>query len=639
MGLLNLALAQLLGIFAPIAGLLVALYFYDRSRRRVLVSTLRFWPKRPAPATRQRHKRIQHPLSLILQLIALGLLLLAIADPRPGTSDASAQRRVIVLDTSASMALADGNGVNLMDQAKTLALAYIGSLPAGDQVMLIEADGSPMVRVPFTRDRQLLRESVSTAEPSLTPLDIGAAFDLADGTLRLALNSGGEPLEDNAGAGETVYVGPGRFDGEPARAGALPSVRYLQTEAPSDSLGILALEASADLAERGKWDVALDARNYGSEPTAARIDFFFSDRFLGHRSLSIAAGGDASLQFTLRSDHPGRLRAQLAADDAYPQNNFATVAIPAPDRTRVQIHGASEREFGPLLAAGARIEASYVEFPEDLTPDAIHVWAGGGGTGSSSRAIYLAPPGTQSPIAEAASARRSPVSEWSASHQLAKGIRDPDLIPDRVRVFTPRPGDDVIASTADGPVIVARSDDDKRLVALGFDLTDPSVRDRLSAPMLFANAVSWLDSAAFRAEAVAARGPGAVTIEAPNSAPHQISVRTASGGKVPWVLSDGKVSFYADQRDTYRVTTADHDLTLVLQQPQIPNTGWEPPESVLRGVPSRLAGMGESWIPWPWLAALGALVLLYDWIRFGRGRRLTAETIQAASENAQEGRL
>lgn len=639
MGLLNLALAQLLGIFAPVAGLLVALYFYDRSRRRILVSTLRFWPKRPAPAIRQRHKRIQHPLSLLLQLIALGLLLLAIADPRPGVSDAGAQRRVIVLDTSASMALADSNGVNLMDQAKALALAYIGSLPAGDQVMLIEADGSPMVRVPFTRDRQLLRDSVSAAQPSLTPLDIGAAFELADGTLRLALNSGGEPLPDHPGAGETVYVGPGRFDGQPARAAVLPRVRYLQTEAPSDALGILSLEASADLAERGKWDVALEARNYGSETATARIDFLFNDRPLGHRSLSIAEGGDASLQFTLRSQHPGRLRAQLAADDAYSQNNVATVAIPAPDRTRVQIHGASEREFGPLLAAGARIEADYADSPDDLTPEAIHVWASGGGSGSSRRAIYLAPPGTPSPVAEAASARRSPVSEWSASHQLAKGIRDPDLIPDRVRVFSPRPGDDVIASTADGPVVVARSDDDERLVAFGFDLTDTSVRDRLSAPMLFANAVSWLDSAAFRAEAVAARGPGAVTMEAPNSAPQQISVRTASGADVPWVLSDGKVRFYADQRDTYRVTTADHDLTLVLQQPQIPSSSWDPPESVARGVPSRLAGMGESWVLWPWLAVLGALILLYDWIRFGRGRRLTAETVQAASQQAPEGGL
>ncbi|MEZ5364436.1 MAG: hypothetical protein R2748_19410 [Bryobacterales bacterium] len=48
MGLLNLTLGQLLAVFVPLTGLLVALYFYDRSRRRVVVSTLRFWPKRPA---------------------------------------------------------------------------------------------------------------------------------------------------------------------------------------------------------------------------------------------------------------------------------------------------------------------------------------------------------------------------------------------------------------------------------------------------------------------------------------------------------------------------------------------------------------------------------------------------------------
>ena len=639
MGLLNLALAQLLGIFVPVAGLLVALYFYDRSRRRVLVSTLRFWPKRPAPARRQRHKRIQHPLSLILQLIALGLLLLAIADPRPDSASAASQRRVIVLDTSASMALADSNGTNLMDQAKTLALAYVNSVPASDQLSLIEADGSPMVRVPFTQDRQRLRDSISAATPSLTPLEMGAAFDLADGTLRLALNSGGEPLLDHPGAGETVYVGPGRFDGQPIRTGALPSIRYLKTEAPSDSLGILSLQASADLAERGKWDVSLEARNYGSDSTTARIEFFFNDKPLGHRDLPIPPEEDASLQFTLRSQYPGRLQARCVAEDAYPQNNEAVIEIPAPDSTRINVHGTSERDFGPLLAAGTRIEAEYVNSGSDLAQDSIHVWASGSAAEPSRNAIYLAPPGVPSPIREAAAVRRRPVVEWSASHPLAQGIRDRDLIPERARVFAPSPGDEIVASTSDGPVILARSSDAGKLVAFGFDLTDPSVRDRLSAPLLFANAVSWLDSSTFRAESVAARGPGAVTIEAPNSSPNQVSVRTANGAKVPWVLSDGEVRFYADQQDVYRVTTADHDLTLVMEQPQVPNTAWEPPESVLTGVPSGLAGIGESWIPWPWLAALGALVLLYDWIRFGRGRRLSAETVQAASQEAPEGRL
>ena len=37
MGLLNLTLGQLLAVFLPLAGMLVALYFYDRSRRRVVV--------------------------------------------------------------------------------------------------------------------------------------------------------------------------------------------------------------------------------------------------------------------------------------------------------------------------------------------------------------------------------------------------------------------------------------------------------------------------------------------------------------------------------------------------------------------------------------------------------------------------
>ena len=129
MGLLNLALGQLLGLFLPLAAGLVALYFYDRSRRRVVVSTLQFWPRRPAPAVRQRHKRIQHPLSLALQLIALLLLLLAIADPRPDAVGPTSQRRAILLDTSSSMELSDDNGQQLMEQAKALALAYLDSVP------------------------------------------------------------------------------------------------------------------------------------------------------------------------------------------------------------------------------------------------------------------------------------------------------------------------------------------------------------------------------------------------------------------------------------------------------------------------------------------------------------------------------
>jgi len=156
--------------------------------------------------------------------------------------------------------------------------------------------------------------------------------------------------------------------------------------------------------------------------------------------------------------------------------------------------------------------------------------------------------------------------------------------------------------------------------------------------MLFANAVSWLDSSIFRAESVAARGPGAVAVEAPNSAADQISVRTADGANIPWVLEDGVVRFYADEQDVYRVTTADHDLTLALKQPQVPAVSWEPPASVLRGVPAGQDRRGEPPAPWPWLAGLGALILLYDWTRFRRAPPLNAAPAQTAASDTPGGK-
>ena len=636
MGLLNLALGQLLGIFLPIAGLLVALYFYDRSRRRVLVSTLRFWPRRPAPAVRQRHKRIQHPLSLLLQLVALLLLLLAIADPRPDPSGPASSQRVIILDTSAAMALSGTDGTRLMETAKALALAYLDAVPGAEQVLLIEADGAPTVRMPFSLDRQRLRESILAAEPGWTALDLDAAFELAAGTLRLALDTDGAEIPESPDAGEVVYVGSGRFVGQPVRSSVLPQVRYLETDPPSDTIGLLRLRAAADPAEGGKWDVEVVARNYGRADSRFRIDFLFNGRPLGHRDLAVPAGDDAELRFILRTRRPGRLMARTGEADDFEGNNEATIDIPQVRRTRVEVFGGSEQSFDALLASGSGIEASFVDSSDEFTDGAIHVWASGGVSGPSRRAIYLAPPGTASPVGEAGSVRDLPIQEWSASHPLARGVRDRDLMPVRARVFDASDGDEIVAGTSEGPVIVARAMGDRKLVAFGFDLAGESVRGRLAAPLLFANAVNWLDSGAFRAELVEARPPGPIEIEAPNSSREQVSVRTDAGEAVPWLLTEGSLKFYAGRRGTYRVTTADRDVTLFLNQPQVAAAAWNPPEAVSRGLPPARAGGGEPWLPWPWLATIAALILVYDWVRFGRGRRLTPESFRASEAVAGE---
>ena len=66
---LNLSLAQFLTLFGAITAFSVALYLLDRTRRRQVVATLRFWvePGQPAPVTRRR--KIQQPFSLLLRIL------------------------------------------------------------------------------------------------------------------------------------------------------------------------------------------------------------------------------------------------------------------------------------------------------------------------------------------------------------------------------------------------------------------------------------------------------------------------------------------------------------------------------------------------------------------------------------------
>ncbi len=634
MGLLNLALGQLLGIFLPLAGLLVALYFYDRSRRRVLVSTLRFWPRRPAPAVRQRHRRIQHPLSLVLQLVALLLLLLAIADPRPEIAGSSPRHRVILLDTSAAMALSSDDGGPLIEEAKTLALSYLERIPAGDRVLLIEADGAPTVRVPFTEDRGRVREAIRAVEPGWTALDLQAAFDLADGTLQLALDTLVGYTSDHSASAEAVYVGPGRSAHGVIRSGALAHVRYLETAKPADSYGLLALRARADEGTAGKWRVELTARNYTDTESTVRIDFLFDGKELGYRNLPLKPRQDSELQFALTTRRPGQLTARTAQPDAYAGNNEAALSIPARRRTLLQVVGGRQEAFAALLATGVRADATFINRDDELNDDAIHIWADGGEMGDSRRAIYLVPPGTPSPLGELRSVRDLPIETWSASHPLALGIRDADLTPDRSRVLAAGPLDEVVASTSAGPVIVARSAGERRMVAFGFDLAGASVRNRLAAPLLFANAVSWLDPSAFRAESVEARRPGTVEIETTHPSRDRISVSADGQTLVPWILTGNDIRFYAGHRGTYHVRTGDQSMTFFISQPDIPANEWEPAEGVLEGLPAPVSNAYRPFVLWSWLASIAALVLVLDWMRFGRGGRPIPASLPAVGSKA-----
>ncbi len=97
----NLTFAQFAALLASVSGLVVALYLLDRSRRKQTVATLRFWVAAEQPTVVARRKKIQQPLSLLLQLISICLLLLAIAQLRLGSQGSTPFDHVLILEREA----------------------------------------------------------------------------------------------------------------------------------------------------------------------------------------------------------------------------------------------------------------------------------------------------------------------------------------------------------------------------------------------------------------------------------------------------------------------------------------------------------------------------------------------------------
>src|SRR5947209_11294451 len=136
---LNLSAAEFLTLLGTLGGLVTAFYLLDRTKRRRVVSTLRFWTSAGAAEDQPRRKKVNQPWSLVLQLLSLLCLLLAIAQLNWGTREFRSRDHVLLIDTSAWAGAQEASG-KIIDRERESAQAYIAGLRPGDRVLLVAAD-------------------------------------------------------------------------------------------------------------------------------------------------------------------------------------------------------------------------------------------------------------------------------------------------------------------------------------------------------------------------------------------------------------------------------------------------------------------------------------------------------------------
>jgi hypothetical protein len=628
MSFLNLSLGELLGLAGAISAGVVALYLLDRSKRKQLVATLRFWTSADVRTQLQRRRRVQQPWSLLLQLLSIALLLLAVAGPRLGGEANAFRDHVLILDTSAWMGARTRNGT-LLDEVKTVARGYLRSLRGGDRVMIVRADALATPVTAFESNRQVLEDAVRRSQPSASKLNLEQAFDFAKHAQAM----------QSPQAGEIVFAGVGRVGEEEASLAAVPrNLRILGINASQENVGLRKIGLRRSPAAPDTWDIFVAVRNYGARARVVDLALQFGGVPAGSKRITLKPGAEEQATFQYRTRVAGYLEARIrSADgpaDAFPQDDRAVIELPAEKSLRVVVYSADPESLRALIAANPSVEAVLeppAKYDAQVKPDIVVLDRSPPPVLPRVDSIWIQPPPGGSPIPVRGTRAGLKLEGWRSETPLGAGLRTNDVRLASSETFAAAPGDIPVADSVDGPVIVARPGPPK-VVAIGFHPVRSSMKYELATPLLVANILRWMAPDTFRRWEVQAGTVGTVNMALDKDAnPASVRVLTEDQRPLPFTIEESNLRFFAGAPGTVRVLTGDRETVYSLTLPDVAEATWHPPQGVRRGIP-RASEQGTSVMDlWPWLAVLGGLGLLIDWLLFGRSRAIRLRAARMAS--------
>ena len=159
-----------------------ALYFLRLRREPLEVPSTYLWTK----VIEDLHvnslwQKLRRNLLLLLQLLLVGLAILALLRPGWQGDSLSGRQFIFLIDRSASMSTADVDAGTRLAAAKRRAGDLIDEMDSDMSAMIIAFDDRPDVIQEFTSNRRRLHEALDRVEPSSSSTDIRGALELAAG--------------------------------------------------------------------------------------------------------------------------------------------------------------------------------------------------------------------------------------------------------------------------------------------------------------------------------------------------------------------------------------------------------------------------------------------------------------------------
>lgn len=509
--------------------LVISAYIIKMRRRRFEVPFAQLWQRvLQQKDANSLWKQLKRLISLLLILGILGVILFAALDPTLGSVDRKARSVVIVVDASASMKAMDGDEAgkqSRMDVAKVKAKSLVDSMGGGDLAMVMKVDGqaTPMSR--FTNDGPMLDKIIDDKlSASDTPADIVRALGAAADALRdrpnpliVIISDGAYPedqlaLVDWGGAGSAVHnlaaVDLSRID-----------VRFMPVGRRDDNVGIIAFNVRRYIANKAAYEVFIELQNFGKRPAHRLLTLYNGQTAVDSKQIDLAPGQHLRQIYPkIPGGEDNQLRASLrpvagigsgeGTTDAFPLDDTAYALLPARKKQKVLmvtednlfLEGALlvYDNIDPLKVKPADFAAKPsladdmdVVIFDDYTPDTLPA--------APTSLLFFHPTGPHSPFAIRGEVTAPKITEIDEGHPVMRWVTMSDVYMDKSEVFAPDPkkGDSTLAFSVTDPIVVAKRDGHRKILAFGFSLPSAN-RDaatdlpmRVAFPMMLVNALDW----------------------------------------------------------------------------------------------------------------------------------------------------
>jgi hypothetical protein len=630
---LNLTAGEFFTLLGAVGGLITALYLLDKSKRKKVVSTLRFWTPASSSEELQSRRRMREPWSLLLQLLGLLLLLLALAQLQWGSRRWRGRDNVLLLDTSAWSA-SRGGPATLLDAEKNLASVYLARLPAADRVMVVRVDGLASPVTPFTSNRQQLLSAVDGSVSAYSALNLEQALAFA-----VQAQSWAEGAR-----GEIVYDGPAMISAEPVDLPTLPNLRILQPQLDREHVGILRLVAKRDQQESNLWDATVTLKNFGLKPHSVRLEAQFAGTRFALRTIELAPRQEASAEYSFVTGAGGELLARLSPPDVLPTDQEARLRLPRSGPLQVSVYTRRADELRPLFAANRRLAAHFFDpsrYPAAQASDVVVLDGFAPTARPTLPSLWIAPPRGGSPIAVKGLDYDAVIQTWHNESALAAGLHAREAHIANAEIFETFEGDTPLASVAGGPIVVAREagSGHARFAVIGFDPLQGQLKFEVTTPILFANLLRWLSPESFRTLDLAAGSVGTASVPLdPKERLEQIRVVDDDGLALPFTMHGAFLQLFAAEPSVLHVYSGERERILSLTLPEVAETEWKAPDGAAQGLPRASHVPAGAVDLWKWLALAGLACLLAEWFLFGRQRRARQIVVnkQAAAQRESE---